>query len=120
MERFGVYMASKRKNKKKSIMEQKRVEGVAAGNAITANTTVANTSVEAPKKKEVEKNLYLQYNNLEFSDKVLYEAAIQDYCEKSGASQEEVQSITLYVKPEEGKAYYVMNEDGEKNGSIDL
>lgn len=116
-------MASKRKNKKKVIMEQKRVDGAvventaAAGNAVA---NVANTPVETPKKKEVEKNLYLQYNDLEFSDKVLYEAAIKDYCEKAGISQEAIQSVDLYVKPQEGKAYYVIDEDGEKAGSIDL
>lgn len=115
-------MASKRKNKKKVIMEQKKVENVAVENttASVAAAPVANNAVEAPKKKETEKNLFLQYNNLEFSDKVLYEAAIKDYCEKANISQEEIQSVTLYVKPEEGKAYYVIDKDGEKNGSIDL
>ena len=116
-------MASKRKNTKKVIMEQKKVESAAVENVTTVNNSVAavaNTTVEAPAKKEVEKNLYLQYHNLEFSDKVLYESSIKDYCEKAGVSQEEIQSVTLYVKPEEGKAYYVIDEDGEKAGSIDL
>ncbi len=108
-------MASKRKNKKKVIMEQKRVESVPSVEAAETSAVVDDSH-----KKEVEKKLFLQYNNLEFSDKILYEAAINDFCEKAGVSKEEVQSVTLYVKPEEGKAYYVMNEDGEKAGSIDL
>ena len=73
-----------------------------------------------PTQKEVEKNLYLQYNNLEFSDKLMFEAAINDYCKKSKTAQSEIQAVNLYVKPEEGKAYYVINHDGEKIGDIDL
>lgn len=73
-----------------------------------------------PTQKEVEKNLYLQYNNLEFSDKLMFEAAINDYCKKSKTAQSEIQAVNLYVKPEEGKAYYVINHDGGKIGDIDL
>lgn len=73
-----------------------------------------------PLQKEIEKNLYLQYNNLEFSDHLMFEAAVNDYCRKTGTPVEEIQAVNLYVKPEEGKAYYVINHDGEKLGSIDL
>ena len=71
-------------------------------------------------KKEVKKELFIQYDQLEFSDKVLFEAAINDYCSISGQAKESVESVNLYVKPQEGKAYYVINGDSEKNGAIDL
>lgn len=73
-----------------------------------------------PVQKEIEKNLYLQYNNLEFSDHLMFEAAVNDYCRNTGTPVGEIQAVNLYVKPEEGKAYYVINHDGEKIGSIDL
>lgn len=142
-------MSSKRKNKKRKIMEQKRMgENMAENkNAIgqapkpeqdtsTAMNKIVSTApgketepvsvAEAapvqsqPAKKEVERNLYLQYNNLEFSDKLMFEAAVNDYCKKAGVSLESIEAVNLYVKPEEGKAYYVIDHDGEKNGSIDL
>lgn len=82
---------------------------------------------EEPEKKDAGterekpvRNLFLQYNNLEFSDKLMFEAAINDYCKKAGVGPDSIEIVNLYVKPQEGKAYYVINGDGEKNGSIDL
>lgn len=72
------------------------------------------------KKEEVKKELFIQYDQLEVNDKVLFEAAINDYCNVSGQAKESVESVNLYVKPQEGKAYYVINGDSEKNGAIDL
>ena len=72
------------------------------------------------KKEEVKKELFIQYDQLEVNDKVLFEAVINDYCNVSGQAKESVESVNLYVKPQEGKAYYVINGDSEKNGAIDL
>lgn len=72
------------------------------------------------KKEEVKKELFIQYDQLEVNDKVLFEAAINDYCNVSGQAKESIESVNLYVKPQEGKAYYVINGDSEKNGAIDL
>ena len=72
------------------------------------------------KKEEVKKELFIQYDPLEVNDKVLFEAAINDYCNVSGQAKESIESVNLYVKPQEGKAYYVINGDSEKNGAIDL
>lgn len=142
-------MSSKRKNKKRKIMEQKRMEENMAENknaigqapkaeqdtstgmdkTVTPSPDKETDSVSVteaapvqsqPAKKEVERNLYLQYNDLEFSDKLMFEAAVNDYCKKAGVSMESIEAVNLYVKPEEGKAYYVIDHDGEKNGSIDL
>ena len=72
------------------------------------------------KKEEVKKELFIQYDQLEVNDKVLFEAAINDYCNVSGQAKESIESVNLYVKPQEGKAYYVINGASEKNGAIDL
>lgn len=163
-------MSSKRRNKKRKIMEKRNVTGgnmieqttekakeqnspgtmeapavetsaaeIPAQGALAAEapvteipsqeTPVSETSVpEMPVHSElpvtsikrVEKNLYLQYNNLEFSDRLMFEAAINDYCQNTGVSAEDIEVVNLYVKPEEGKAYYVINQDSEKAGFIDL
>lgn len=154
-------MSSKRRNKKRRIMEQKRIEENMTEHTLITSTgqdaqetgaephqaadvqrtappaampetpkaafpsAVQKTeepfsSVEIPAKKEVEKNLFLQYNDLEFSDHLMFEASINDYCKKTGVPAGDIESVNLYVKPQEGKAYYVINHDGEKNGSIDL
>lgn len=50
----------------------------------------------------------------------MFEAAINDYCNAFNQDKSSVQSVNLYVKPQEGKAYYVINNDGEKSGAIEL
>mgnify|MGYP004471400977 CR=1 FL=1 len=112
-------MSSKRRNSKKLIMEQKKANRTQAEVPQAENTPVQETPSQ-PKERTIEKKLFLQYNGLEFSDKVMYEAAINDYCKKAGVVTEAVESVNLYVKPEEGKAYYVINQDPEKTGAIDL
>ncbi len=68
----------------------------------------------------IQHKLYIQYNELEFSDELMFEAAINDYCNAFNQDKSSVQSVNLYVKPQEGKAYYVINNDGEKSGAIEL
>ena len=70
--------------------------------------------------KEISHKLYIQYNDLEFSDELMFEAAINAYCNEYGQDKPSVEAVNLYVKPQEGKAYYVINNDAEKTGSIDL
>ena len=68
----------------------------------------------------VEHKLYIQYNDLEFSDELIFEAAVNAYCEEFGKDKASVKKVNLYVKPQEGKAYYVINDNAEESGSIDL
>lgn len=70
--------------------------------------------------KETVHKLYIQYNDLEFSDELLFEAAVNAYCNESGMDKSSVNAVNLYVKPQEGRAYYVINNDAEKSGSIEL
>ncbi len=110
-------MASNRKNKKKMIMEERRVKKTenvlqkAEGN-VDMNKKVVNN--------EIEQKLYIQYNGLEFSSKLIFEAAVNDYCTNYNKEKSDIKNIDLYVKPEEGKAYYVVDEDSEKTGVIEL
>lgn len=72
------------------------------------------------KVKTVEHKLYIQYNDLEFSDELMFEAAVNAYCNEFNTDKSSIESVNLYVKPQEGKAYYVVNGDAEKSGSIEL
>lgn len=90
------------------------VEEEIMGNKVTENTA-GTTNV-----KETVQKLYIQYNDLEFSDELLFEAAVNAYCNESGMDKSSVEAVNLYVKPQEGRAYYVINNDAEKSGSIEL
>ena len=109
-------MSRKTRRKNKKNMEEKTMT-----TPITAPLRQFEIKEEKEEKKEeVKKELFIQYDQLEVNDKVLFEAAINDYCNVSGQAKESVESVNLYVKPQEGKAYYVINGDSEKNGAIDL
>ena len=106
------------------------ISGITTGN--TESTTEPESTVDMDIKTEnieakasnntntMQHKLYIQYNELEFSDELMFEAAINDYCNAFNQDKSSVQSVNLYVKPQEGKAYYVINNDGEKSGAIEL
>ena len=106
------------------------ISGITTGN--TESTTEPESTVDKDIKTEnmeakasnntntIQHKLYIQYNELEFSDELMFEAAINDYCNAFNQDKSSVQSVNLYVKPQEGKAYYVINNDGEKSGAIEL
>ncbi len=86
----------------------------------TTNVTNTTDADNAADLKETVHKLYIQYNDLEFSDELLFEAAVNAYCNESGLDKSSVEAVNLYVKPQEGRAYYVINNDAEKSGSIEL
>ena len=106
------------------------ISGITTGN--TESTTEPESTVDMDIKTEnmeakasnntntIQHKLYIQYNELEFSDELMFEATINDYCNAFNQDKSSVQSVNLYVKPQEGKAYYVINNDGEKSGAIEL
>ncbi len=57
----------------------------------------------------------IQYDNHEVSEKSLI-SAIKELWAQQGKKQKDIREIQLYIKPEEYKAYYVINS--EETGSI--
>ncbi len=110
-----------------STISEKKVDNVAKDVKEVKEKDVAEVKKESTpvvtqtkKSDSIKHKLYIQYNDLEFSDELMFEAAAKAYCTTSGQDKSLIESVTLYVKPQEGKAYYVINDDAEKTGSIDL
>ena len=61
---------------------------------------------------KVKTNIELQYGNTAITEEELVSRAKKAYGGK------DIKSLNIYVKPEEEKAYYVVNED--ISGSFDL
>lgn len=61
---------------------------------------------------KVTTKIELQYGDKQVTEEQLVSAAKKAYGKK------DIKSLNIYVKPEEGKAYYVVN--GDVNGSFDL
>lgn len=68
-------------------------------------------------KKEVVSAVILQFDGKEVAAKEVMENAKNDWI-AAGHKEEDLKSITLYIKPEENTAYYVIN-DGD-TGSVGL
>lgn len=62
------------------------------------------------------KSVYLEVNANQYDMDKVMDKAVKDY--KKG-NKDALKSINLYVKPEDGKAYYVAN-GGKVTGSVEL
>ncbi|MBR6155617.1 MAG: hypothetical protein IKQ27_01555 [Lachnospiraceae bacterium] len=71
--------------------------------------------VQAP---SVQEEIHMEYAGKSYDMDTLVAKAVQVWTSVYKRSRRELWSVELYVKPEESKAYYVLNK--RKNGSIDL
>lgn len=116
------------------VEETKAAEKKEAAPAEKKETAVVKETKEAPakkgkpgrkpgkasaKKKPVEKveEIYVQFQELEVTTKEIVDKAKQIYIAE-GHRESSIKSLRLYIKPDEHKAYYVINE--KMTGSIEL
>ena len=69
-------------------------------------------------KKAVSETVYLQYLGKEINKEDLMKQVKDIWTKELKHKVGDMKSVTLYLKPEENKAYYVINE--EVTGSIDM
>lgn len=80
-------------------------------------TTVAKTTRKPAAKKgtEVKADVFVQFGGKEFSEEAIMSKVVAAWGAE-GKKASAIKRAKLYIKPEDGKAYYVINE-GLKNGS---
>ena len=112
------------KEVKAPAVEEKAVETVKAEEAVTEKKTakkpVAKKSTTAKtetKKVEKKDEVFVQFAGEEFVVEEVMEKAKAAYVAE-GHRACAIKSVRLYIKPEERKAYYVINDKAA--GSIDL
>ena len=76
----------------------------------TAKKTTAKKDAPA-----VKSEMFIQFQGLEFSEKEIMKKIVSAW-EAEGKKASPMKRVKIYVKPEDGRAYYVINE-GLKNGS---
>lgn len=85
----------------------------------TAKEAKKAVSKKAPAKKTtVKETVYLQYLGKEIDKDVLTRQVKEIWTKQMKQKVSDLKSITLYLKPEENTAYYVINDD--VTGSISL
>ena len=98
-----------------------RPKKTASATPATAPATAAAAKTRSKKAAEkpasVEMELYLQAGGGQWNVSDCRER-VMAACAADGHEASGIEKLTVYLKPEEGKAYYVVNDD--VSGSIDL
>lgn len=107
------------KTEKAAAKTEKAVEKVAAKTEKAAAKTVEKAEKAAKevakrtatRKTAVKENVYLQYMGKEINKEDLLTQVKEIWTKEMGKKASEMKSVTLYLKPEENAAYYVVNDD---------
>ena len=102
-----------------AVKEEKPVKKEAPKKEAAKKEPVKKTAAKkaAAPKKEAEATVYVQYQDAEIEPKKVLEQVKTDWV-KAGHRVSSIKKVDLYIKPEEGKAYWVIN--GKETGSVDL
>ncbi len=92
-----------------------RTKKSASADVKPSETAAAQTKAKATAKRVEE--MYLQAGGQEWNITDCRERAAAAYTAQ-GHTDASIKKLTVYLKPDEGKAYYVVND--AENGSIDL
>jgi hypothetical protein len=115
-------MATKKTTKTAAVAPktETKVETKVEATAKTEDTTAKKTATKTTEKKATAKKtttktatakkneLFIQFSGFEFSHEELLEKVKADYIAQTG--KKTISSTKLYVKPEDMKVYYVVNE----------
>lgn len=91
---------------KKTTAKKTEPKKTAAKTTTAKKTTAKKTAAKKTAVKK-ENNLYVQFGGMEFDAKNIEEAVKADYKAKNG--KRTMTSVSIYVKPEDMKAYYVID-----------
>ena len=96
--------------------EEKATEKKAPAKKTTAKKTAAK---KAPAKKaELKTEMYLQFYGKEYSDKEILQKVKEIWTKVLKNKVGDMKDVKIYLKPEESKAYYVIN--GDTTGEVNL
>ncbi|MCD7763887.1 MAG: DUF6465 family protein [Lachnospiraceae bacterium] len=121
MEAAKKAVATTRKATKKATEKAAEKAVVAAKEAAKKADTMtaeAKKAVAKAAKKPLKEEVYLQYAGKEINKDELVKQVKEIWSKELKNKIGDIATITLYLKPEENKAYYVIN--GEVSGSVDL
>ena len=96
--------------------EEKTAEKKAPAKKTAAKKAPAK---KAPAKKaELKTEMYLQFYGKEYSDKEILQKVKEIWTKVLKKKVGDMKDVKIYLKPEESKAYYVIN--GDTTGEVDL
>ncbi len=96
-------MASKKGSSSNSGKKSK----TCVSSSTTKEALSSEVLLENSTQKSICKKLFVQFLGKEFDDQQLFKIA--EECYRADGHKDEIKDIKLYVKPEESKAYFVVN-----------
>ncbi|MCD7885260.1 MAG: DUF6465 family protein [Lachnospiraceae bacterium] len=111
-------MIEKTKKVTKKATAKAEVAAKEAAKKADSMTAEAKKAVAKAAKKPLKEEIYLQYAGKEISKEALIKQIKEIWTKELNHKIGDIVTITVYLKPEDNKAYYVIN--GEVSGSIDL
>ena len=105
---------------KKAAEETEKKAAKAVEETVKAVKTTAKAAAKkaAEKRTAVKETIYLQYLGKEINKEDLMKQVKEIWTKEMKHKVSELKTVTLYLKPEENAAYYVIND--EVTGKIDL
>ena len=71
----------------------------------------------AAKPVEVKKSVFVQFMGSEYEVSAIEANVKKAWMEQTGKAESEIKDMKLYIKPEEGVAYYVINDEFSEEGN---
>ena len=113
--------AEKAEEKKTTTAKKTAAKKTTAKKTTAAKTTAAKkatTKKAAAKKAEIKTEMYLQFAGKEYSQEEILQKVKDIWTYDLNQNVDDIKDVQLYLKPEESKAYYVIN--GDTTGEVDL
>lgn len=113
-------MATKKAAAKETVAAEVKTEKKAPAKTTAAKAAAPKTGAKKTtvKKTAVKETVYVQFMGNEVSTDEIMKKVKENWTKVLKNKVGDMKSVTLYVKPEEGKAYFVINDD--VTGSVEL
>lgn len=106
--------ATEAKSEAKTSAKKETVKKAAAKKPAAKKTATTTKKTAAKKAQDIEAKTLIQYSGKEIAADDILETVKKVWVEKFQGKLEEIKTIEIYIKPEENKAYFVVN--GLSNG----
>ena len=113
-------MATSKDTKKEAVVvEEVKVEKAPAKKTEAAKKETAKKAPakkaevakkETTKKATMKVNMHVQFSDKDYEAETIYEMAVNDYV-AAGNKKTSIKNLVAYVKAEDNKVYYVVNDD---------
>ena len=106
---------AKKTTAKKTAAKKPAAKKTAAKKPAAKKTAAKKPAAKKTAAKKKTNNVYIEFAGSKFNVEKIEKAVKADYTKKSG--KKTMTSVNIYVKPEDGKAYYVIDR---KKGDVAL